>query len=104
MEPWREVMVFDPPRHEWFVGGKLNATVITLDRHVHGERRNKAALIWVGEDCDEQTYTYNRLYREVNRFANALKRLGVGKGDRVVLYMPLVPEGIITTLACARVG
>jgi acetyl-CoA synthetase len=104
MEPWREVMVFDPPRHEWFVGGKLNATVSALDRHVHGERRNKAALIWVGEDGDEQTYTYNRLYREVNRFANALKRLGVGKGDRVVLYMPLVPEGIITMLACARIG
>jgi acetyl-CoA synthetase len=104
MEPWREVMVFDPPRHEWFVGGRLNATVSTLDRHVYGDRRNKVALIWVGEDGDEQTYTYNRLYREVNRFANALKRLGVGKGDRVVLYMPLVPEGIITMLACARIG
>src|SRR6185436_6057490 len=63
-----------------------------------------AALIWVGEDGDEQTYTYNRLYREVNRFANALKRLSVEKGDRVVVYMPLVPEGIITMLACARIG
>ncbi|HKV09936.1 MAG TPA: acetate--CoA ligase [Thermoanaerobaculia bacterium] len=102
--PWREVLRFDPPKHEWFVGGTLNATVSTLDRHVHSDRRNKAALIWVGEDGDEQTYTYNRLYREVNRFANALKRLGVGKGDRVVLYMPLVPEGIITMLACARIG
>ncbi len=67
-----------------------------IDRHVHSDRRNKAALIWVGEDGEEQTYTYSRLYREVNRFANALKRLGVKKGDRVILYMPLVPEGIIT--------
>jgi len=104
MEPWNQVLSFAPPHHQWFVGGRLNATVSLLDRHVHSERRNKAALIWVGEDGDEQTYTYNRLYREVNRFANALKRLGVGKGDRVVLYMPLVPEGIITMLACARIG
>jgi acetyl-CoA synthetase len=104
MEPWEKVLEFEPPRHEWFVGGKLNATVSTLDRHVYGERRNKAALIWVGEDGEEHAYTYNRLYREVNRFANALKDLGAVKGDRVVLYMPLVPEGIITMLACARIG
>jgi acetyl-CoA synthetase len=103
-EPWREVLKFDPPHHEWFVGGRLNASVNAIDRHVHGERRNKAALIWVGEDGDEQTYTYNRLYREVNRFANALRRLGASKGDRVILYMPLVPEGIISMLACARLG
>ena len=94
----------NPPDHAWFLGGKLNATANCLDRHVHGDRRNKAALIWIGEDGEEHTYTYARLYREVNRFANALKRLGVGKGDRVVVYMPLVPEGIITMLACARIG
>jgi acetyl-CoA synthetase len=104
MELWNKVLDFEPPRHEWFVGGRLNATASVLDRHVHSDRRNKAALIWVGEDGDEQTYTYNRLYREVNRFANALKHLGVHKGDRVVVYMPLVPEGIITMLACARIG
>ena len=104
MEPWKDVLLFEPPRHEWFVGGRLNATVSTIDRHVYSNRRNKAALIWVGEDGEEHTYTYNRLYREVNRFANALKRLGVQKGDRVILYMPLVPEGIITMLACARLG
>jgi acetyl-CoA synthetase len=103
-EPWQEVLVFEPPHHQWFVGGRLNATVSILDRNVHGERRNKAAIIWVGEDGEEHTYTYNRLYREVNRFANALKRLGVKTGDRVVLYMPLTPEGIITMLACARLG
>lgn len=75
-----------------------------IDRHAHSDRRNKAAIVWVGEDGEEQAYTYARLYREVNRFANALRRLGVKKGDRVVVYMPLVPEGIITMLACARLG
>ncbi len=102
--PWSDVLHFDPPNHRWFVGGQLNATVNCVDRHVHSDRRNKAALIWVGEDGDERTYTYNRLYREMNRFANALKRLGVAKGDRVILYMPLTPEGIIAMLACARIG
>ena len=104
IEPWTEVSRIDPPDHAWFLGGKLNASANCLDRHVHGERRNTAALIWIGEDGEEHTYTYARLYREVNRFANALRRLGVGKGDRVVVYMPLVPEGIITMLACARIG
>jgi acetyl-CoA synthetase len=103
-EPFGEALRYDPPHHEWFLGGRLNATVSAVDRHVHGERRNKAALIWVGEDGEEHTYTYNRLYREMNRLANALKRLGVGKGDRVVLYMPLTPEGILGMLACARIG
>jgi acetyl-CoA synthetase len=104
IEPFGEVFRFDLPKHEWFVGGKLNAAANCIDRHVYGDRRNKAALIWVGEDGEEHTYTYSRLYREVNRFANALKRLGIGKFDRVVIYMPLVPEGIITMLACARIG
>jgi len=103
-EPFTEVLRFDPPRHEWFSGGRLNATVSLLDRHVQSDRRNKAAIIWLGEDGEEHTYTYNRLYREVNRFANALKRLGVGVGDRVVIYMPLTPEGILAMLACARLG
>lgn len=104
MEPWSAVSRIEPPDHAWFVDGRLNASVNCLDRHVHGGRRNQAALIWIGEDGEEHTYTYARLYREVNRFANALKRLGVGKGDRVVVYMPLVAEGIITMLACARIG
>ena len=102
--PWQEVRHFDPPHHAWFRGGTLNATVSCLDRHVHSDRRNTAALIWVGEDGEEQTYTYNRLYREVNRVANALKDLGVKKGDRVILYMALTLEGITTMLACARIG
>ncbi|HEX9052204.1 MAG TPA: acetate--CoA ligase [Anaeromyxobacter sp.] len=104
MEPFEQVSRFDLPKHEWFVGGKLNATVSCIDRHTHGDKRLKAALIWVGEDGEEHTYTYNRLYREVNRFANALKKLGVKKGDRVIIYMPLTPEGIITMLSCARIG
>lgn len=104
MRPFERVMRFEPPRHAWFEGGKLNATVSCVDRHVYGDNRLKAALIWVGEDGDEHTYTYNRLYREMNRFANALKRLGVKKGDRVIVYMPLTPEGIVTMLACARIG
>ncbi len=102
--PWREVLRFDPPRHEWFVGGTLNAAVNCVDRHARSERRTKAALIWVGEDGEERTYTYGRLYREVNRFANALRGLGVRVGDRVVIYMPLTPEGIVAMLACARIG
>jgi acetyl-CoA synthetase len=104
MRPYEQVCRLDPPKHEWFVGGKLNATVSCIDRHTMGDKRLKAALIWVGEDGEEHTYTYNRLYREVNRFANALKKLGVKKGDRVIVYMPLTPEGIITMLACARIG
>ena len=102
--PWREVLRFEPPRHEWFVGGTLNATVSCVDRHARSERRTKAALIWVGEDGEERTYTYGRLYREVNRFANALRAHGVGRGDRVIVYMPNTPEGIVTMLACARIG
>ncbi len=104
IRPFDEVSRIALPRHEWFVGGKLNAAVNCIDRHVATERRLKAALIWVGEDGDEQTYTYGRLYREVGRFGNALRKLGVAKGDRVILYMPLVPEGIIAMLACARIG
>lgn len=104
MQPFTEVCRFDPPRHAWFLGGKLNATVNCVDRHVYSERRNKAALIWVGEDGEEHIYTYGRLYREMNRFANTLKKLGVAKGDRVILYMPLTPEGVIAMLACARIG
>jgi len=104
IEPFTEVSRIALPDHAWFVGGKLNASVNCIDRHVHTDRRLKAALIWVGEDGDEQTYTYNRLYREVGRFGNALRKLGVTKGDRVVIYMSLVPEGIIAMLACARIG
>ncbi len=103
-EPFTETFRFTPPHHQWFLGGKLNATVSLLDRHVRGPRRTKAALIWLGENGEERVYTYDALYRSVNRLANALKRLGVGSGDRVVIYMPLTPEGVASMLACARLG
>lgn len=102
--PWHTVRRFEPPEHAWFEGGRLNVTVSCVDRHARGERRTKAALIWLSEDGEERTYTYGRLYREVNRFANALAALDVGVGDRVVLYMPNTPEGVIAMLACARLG
>ncbi|MCY3757850.1 MAG: acetate--CoA ligase, partial [Acidobacteria bacterium] len=89
---------------QWFVGGKLNVSVNCLDRHVRGWRRNKAAFIWEGEPGEERVLTFADLYREVNRFANAMKRLGVRKGDRVTVYMPMIPELPIALLACARIG
>ncbi len=87
------------------MNGKTNITYNCLDRHVLGERKNKVALIWKGEtDDEERVFTYRQLYREVNRFANGLKELGVVKGDRVCIYMPVIPEQVIAMLACARIG
>jgi acetyl-CoA synthetase len=104
MTPWSRVLEWNPPDAKWFVGGKLNASVNCLDRHVRGPRRNKAALIWEGEPGDRRTLTYWDLYRQVNAFANVLETLGVKRGDRVALYLPLVPELAIAMLACARIG
>jgi len=101
---WDKVLEWDPPYAKWFVGGKLNASYNCLDRHVKTERRNKAALIWEGEPGDKRTYTYWDLYLEVNKFANVLKNLGGEKGDRVTLYMPMIPELVVAMLACARIG
>lgn len=103
-EPWQEVLDWQYPRARWFVGGKTNITLNALDRHARGARRNKVALIWVGEDGTERTFTYGNLTREVNRLANGFKSLGIGKGDRICIYMPLVPEGIFAMLAAARIG
>jgi acetyl-CoA synthetase len=102
--PWSKVLEWDPPWAKWFVGGQLNASVNCLDRHVRTARRNKAALIWEGEPGDRRTLTYWDLYREVCKFANVLDRLGVRRGDRVAIYMPLIPETVIAMLACARIG
>jgi acetyl-CoA synthetase len=102
--PWDTVLDWQPPHAKWFVGGKINASVNCLDRHVRGPRRNKAALIWEGEPGDRRTLTYFDLYRQVSTFANVLKSLGVTKGDRVALYLPLVPELAIAMLACSRIG
>jgi acetyl-CoA synthetase len=98
------VLDWQPPFAKWFVGGKLNISYNCLDRHLTTERRNKAALIWEGEPGDERTLTYAQLHREVCQMANVLKDLGVKKGDRVGLYMPMIPEAAIAMLACARIG
>src|SRR6186997_658098 len=101
---WDRVLDWQPPHAKWFVGGTLNASVNCVDRHVRGPRRNKAAIIWEGEPGDRRTLTYFDLFREVSQFANVLKSLGVQKGDRVAIYLPLVPELVIALLACARIG
>ena len=102
--PWTKVLEWKPPHAKWFVGGQLNISVNCLDRHVRTERRNKAAIIWEGEPGDRRTLTYFDLHRQVCQFANGLKSLGVKKGDRVALYLPLIPELAIAMLACARIG
>ncbi|MBK8539613.1 MAG: acetate--CoA ligase [Ardenticatenia bacterium] len=104
MEPWTQVLDWRPPHARWFVGGRLNVSANCLDRHLAGPRRNKAAIIFEGEPGDRRTLTYHELWREVNRAAGALKQLGVGKGDRVTIYLPMVPEAVISMLACARIG
>ena len=103
-KPWDRVMEWTPPHVKWFVGGQLNASVNCVDRHIRTARRNKAALVFEGEPGDRRTLTYWDLYVEVNKFANVLKRLGVRRGDRVGIYMPLIPEVAIAMLACARIG
>jgi acetyl-CoA synthetase len=102
--PWSRVLEWNPPHAKWFVGGTLNASVNCVDRHVRGARRNKAALVWEGEPGDRRTLTYFDLYRQVSQFANVLKSLGVNRGDRVAIYLPLIPELAIAMLACARIG
>ena len=104
MRPWDTVLEWQSPHAKWFVGGKLNVSANCLDRHVRTARRNKAAFVWEGEPGDRRTLTYWDLYRQVCAFANVLKSLGVKRGDRVALYLPLIPELAIAMLACARIG
>lgn len=101
---WTRVLDWKMPFAKWFVGGKLNASENCLDRHLVGSRRNKAAIIWEGEPGEQRTLTYHQLHREVCIFANILKRNGVKVGDRVLIYMPLIPEAVVAMLACARIG
>jgi len=101
---WTKVLDWKPPFAKWFVGGQLNASENCLDRHLVGTRRNKAAIIWEGEPGEKRTITYQQLHRETCIFANILKRNGVKKGDRVLIYMPLIPEAAVAMLACARIG
>ncbi len=101
---WSKVLDWKAPFARWFVGGKLNVSENCIDRHLAGPRRNKAAIIWEGEPGERRTLTYQQLHREVCVFANILKRNGVKSGDRVLIYMPLVPEAVIAMLGCARIG
>jgi acetyl-CoA synthetase len=103
---WDKVLEYDfnKPEIKWFQGGKINASYNCLDRHIHTPTRNKAAIIWEADDGSYKTYTYQQLYYEVNRFANVLKKQGVSRGDRVTIYLPMIPELAISMLACARIG
>ncbi|MHB1651153.1 MAG: acetate--CoA ligase [Desulfitobacteriaceae bacterium] len=103
-KPWTQVLDWQPPFAQWFVDGKLNAAYNCLDRHLTGWRRNKAAILFEGEAGDSRVLTYQDLHREVSQFANVLKSLGVEKGDRVTIYLPMIPEAAIAMLACARIG
>jgi acetyl-CoA synthetase len=104
MKPWKKGLEWKLPYAKWFVGGKLNVSDNCLDRHVEGPRKTKAAIIWEGEPGDSRVLTYWDLFREVSRFAAALKKHGVKKGDTVTIYMPMIPELPIAMLACARIG
>jgi acetyl-CoA synthetase len=101
---WDTILEWREPHAKWFVGGKINASYNCLDRHLSTWRRNKAAIIWEGEPGDQRTLTYQQLHAEVAKFANVLKKMGIKTGDRVALYMPLVPELAIAMLGCARIG
>jgi acetyl-CoA synthetase len=104
LQKWTKVLDWKLPYAKWFVGAKLNASQNCLDRHLDTPRANKAAIIWEGEPGDKKVITYRQLHREVCKFANVLKRNGVKKGERVLIYMPLIPEASIAMLACARIG
>src|SRR5215218_2845173 len=104
MRPWDRVLEWTPPHAQWFIGGQLNASANCVDRHAAGPRRDKTAFLWEGEPGDTRALTYGELHQEVSRFANVLKSFGVAKGDRVAIYLPMVPEAAIAMLACARVG
>ncbi len=103
-KPWKKVLGWKAPFAKWFIGGQLNLSENCLDRHLNGWRRNKAAIIWEGEPSEKRTLTYQQLHREVCHFANVLKRNRIRKGDRVIIYLPTIPEAAIAMLACARIG
>lgn len=101
---WDKILDWNPPFAKWFVGGQLNVSVNCVDRHIDNHHKNKAAIIWQGENGTVQTYTYYQLYLAVNRVASGLKELGINKGDRITIYLPMIPELLITMLACTRIG
>jgi acetyl-CoA synthetase len=101
---WKRTLEWKPPHAKWFLGGRINACENCVDRHVRDGRGNKAAIVWEGEPGDRRVLTYRELLREVRQFATVLRGLGVGKGDRVGIYLPMVPEAAVAMLACARIG
>lgn len=101
---WDKVLDWNPPFAKWFVGGKLNASVNCLDRHINSDAKNKVAIIWEGENGETNSFTYYQLYRSVNKLASALKNLGVKKGDRIAIYLPMIPQLAIAMLASSRIG
>jgi acetyl-CoA synthetase len=101
---WDKVLDWNPPFAKWFVGGKLNASVNCLDRHIDSDAKNKVAIIWEGENGETNSFTYYQLYRSVNKLASALKNLGVKKGDRITIYLPMIPQLVIAMLASSRIG
>ena len=103
-KPYDKIFKWNPPHAEWFLNGKFNIVHNALDRHIKGPGRDKIAYIWEGESGDVRTLSYLELYTEVNKFANALKSLGVSKGDTVSIYLPMIPELPIAMLACAKIG
>jgi acetyl-CoA synthetase len=104
LKKWDKVLEWNEPFAKWFVGGELNASHACLDAHFETHRKNKIAIYWEDEDGVTETWSYLQLYQEVNRFASGLKKLGVKKGDRVVIYMPMIPKAAVAMLACARIG
>ena len=103
-KPWHQTLEWNSPFAKWFVGGKLNASYNCLDRHIKAGLGNKIAIYWEGEPGDSRTLTFKDVFTAVNKFANGLKKLGVQKGDRVAIYMPMIPEAAFAMLACARIG
>ncbi|MDF1836977.1 MAG: AMP-binding protein, partial [Planctomycetota bacterium] len=105
MQPYDQVMDWSAaPKAKWFLNGKLNASAVCLDQHLEAGRGDKVAILWEGEPGDRKTFTYKEMHSAVCRFANVLKARGLGKGDRVAIYMPMVPELAMAVLACARIG
>lgn len=103
-KPWHKVLEWNYPYARWFLGGQTNIVYNALDRHQKTQNKDKLALIWVGQDMSERKFTYGELNKQVSKFANVLKSLGVKKGDRVAIYLPKIPEQIISMLACAKIG
>src|SRR5918911_1208505 len=101
---WNNILEWNYPFARWFVGGQLNACVNAVDRHINSDEKNKVAIMWEGENGERRSFTYYQLYHSVNKFANALRNLGIKKGDRITIYLPMVPELPIAMLACSRIG